>query len=138
MPACLQQHAPGRGRCLHDADVGFFQHACQRETVGGGGAVRQHYGRANGQRREQFQDRNIETQRRDGEPAILLADAGCCGHAQQEVDDRTMGDRYTFGLSRRARGVDNVCNVVRPGGAIEWVIGPLICVGGVFVEANSF
>ena len=72
-----------------------------------------HDGGGSQQRAENLEYRNVETESRYSQQAIFFPDAGFKQHAVKEVNSRAMLNRYAFRLTGRARGVNDVGQLLR-------------------------
>ena len=107
-PVGGQQQAPGARRGLHDADLPLGQAFGQAVTVTGVIPVGHVDGAPGDQRRDQFQQGDVERQRGHGQQPVAGTDARPAGHRQQQVGGGPVGHGHPLGLAGRAGGVDHV------------------------------
>ena len=77
-----------------------------------GARWRDHQGGRGGNREEQFENRRVETGRREVQRAGLLGQPVALTLLGREVGQPAMRDHHALGLSGGAGGVDDVCGVV--------------------------
>ena len=111
-PARVDQVAPGGRRGLHHVGAAGFEQGAQRGAVEQRVAAGEGQLGAHAQRQQQLEDRDVETQRRDGDEMVARSQSRLTRHAGQEVDDRTVRNDHALGLTGRARGVDHVRRIV--------------------------
>ena len=110
LPARVEQQPPGRRRRLHHGHAGGFQQrvAARRDRCASF-AAREHDLRADDQRQQQLQHRDVERQR-GRPPATGPRPSGPARRAMltQEVDHAAVRDHDALGLAGGAGGVDHV------------------------------
>ena len=112
-PAAVQQSAPERGSGLHHGGAAALQQGAERLGVPDARARGDHDPAAGQQRGEQFQDRDVEGDRGDGEQGVLGTEARLGGdHAVQQVGHAAVRDRDALGQPGGARGVHQVGEVL--------------------------
>ena len=112
-PAGVQQHPPGGRRRLHHGRRGSGEQVAQPLPVRGDLPAGQHDPGPNDQGQQQFEHRDVERQRGDGQQRVGGLDAGPLLHRVQEVAQRAVRDLHALRPSGRAGGVDDVGQVGR-------------------------
>jgi hypothetical protein len=116
-PAGVEQHAEGRRRRLQHRRAGLRQAPRERVAVGGLGARDDLEPRADAQRQEDLEHRDVEGQRRDRQQHVAAVEPRRAAQRGEQVDRRAVADLDALGPAGRARGVDHVGRVVGPRGS---------------------
>ena len=112
-PTTVEQHLP-RCRCrLHHADVFLVDEVGKTASIFDIVATRDHNLGSGEQRKEHFEQRNIERERRHREEAILVGETRRLLHRTEEVDRGLMRNLNAFRCSGRTGGVNDICQCVR-------------------------
>ena len=107
-PARLEQDAPARGRGLHDSRPAGFQQRTQRARVAYLLARRDDHPGAHGERQHEFEDGDVEGDRRDSDQRVLCFDAGRARETGKQIRDGGVRYLHALGPAGGAGGIDDV------------------------------
>ncbi len=110
-PAGVEEHAPGRGRGLHDGGPHRCDALLEALDVLDRRAVADIATGTADQRQEQLDLRHVETDGGDGEEGVRRTHAGLPPHRAQQITEAPVGDHHALGPAV-AGGVDDVGEVV--------------------------
>ena len=113
-PAGVQQHPPGGGRRLHHRRPRAAQTVQQRASIASVLAAGEHDPAADRERQEQLQRGDVERQARHRQQHVGLGHARRARHGLEQVQQRPVRDHHALRPAGRARGVDDVGEVLSP------------------------
>ena len=141
LPAGIDQQPPGGGGALHQRRPRRGDARRQQAAVRGLLAGRDLDPAADRQGSVDLERRDVEGQRGQGQRRVVRPHAGPLEHGAQQIDQRPVGELHPLGTAGRARGVEDVGEVLRIGrpGERSGVLGVDLCGnhGGIPVQAEQ-
>ncbi len=111
-PAGLDQHPPGRRSRLHRGRAGAREQPLEELAVTGVLPAGQDHPASGDQGEEDLQPGDVERERGDGEQRLARAETGPLAHGAEEIGERPVRHLNALRPARRARGVEDVRQVV--------------------------